>query len=685
MANSPEAIQFEGISVKEAADFEHCSQRTINTRIKTPADPKYLASALVPQPNGRLERRINPLSMTPMAQERWRTHELAKLAPKPPANIPNEHGQLSLLPRTKLDDEFAALHHLPESMREVVKVRLSVTSQIQNFNWKAANFQSKRAFLNHLAEVNHMSARSIQRLAKNHRESGSLMSLVPEIRGPERYTGSHLDADMRAHLQRAYVFEKMTVKQCYDSLIRYLTEKQNSPGCRASHLYKIPKYWTIARFIRSLGPLEIASRKGPETLKAACGYIDRTYRDLASLGRVEVDEWKCDFFAYDAKRPKNVRRWWLMIFYDAKSMFPLVGKLVTGSEHSPAHGIREADEIEILVRLLKEYGVPGGIYSDHGRFRGKTFGGHARRSEMFDGILDRLGIRKIEPREKNPRGSRLERFHRYLADQARTVPGWIGANDKQREMTRGDEQKALHERWTKGDPDVPRTPLLSNVEAMQKIEEWMNAWRDHDSEGTDMNGLSPRAVFAHGTPEGGFTKISDERIDWETAEHIPGELVETGGIIELRDGKRYSHPLLLTIQGERREVVRKRDDHSQIWVLPAAKGDETIIALRREPVGLNNPDNLARQMALQKRVQSLVGRTLKPLALIPEGFAPLEEAAAPPPAPHQEISGPEYLIEWRKSNARPKYTNEDADKILGALNDERKVKPVDFADLDLEG
>ncbi|HLI33415.1 MAG TPA: hypothetical protein VKW70_00100, partial [Terriglobia bacterium] len=148
---------------------------------------------------------------------------------------------------------------------------------------------------------------------------------------------------------------------------------------------------------------------------------------------------------------------WLLTFYDERSMYPLCWKLVSGNEYELRRGISENDEIELLVALLRDYGVPGAIHSDHGRFRGGTFGGRANPSQIANlkfqnwyGILDRLGIRKSEPREKNPKGNRLERFHRYLADCSRTLPGWIGANTDERKIAPGDAQLAEHQAWTKG-------------------------------------------------------------------------------------------------------------------------------------------------------------------------------------------------------------------------------------------
>jgi hypothetical protein len=120
--------------------------------------------------------------------------------------------------------------------------------------------------------------------------------------------------------------------------------------------------------------------------------------------------------------------------------------------------------------------------------------------------------------------------------------------------------------------------------------------------------------------------------------------------------------------------------------LPAAKGEETIIAKRRARVGANNPDELARQMELQKRVYKVAGATVKPLEYEPGSqyvdtgsqskavqvirpaeyiagnheLAPAAEAL--PPTPDREIGSVEYLMEHDRYK--------------------RRVKTLDFADLE---
>lgn len=649
-----------GLTIQEAKSLGVGCTRTIWNRMNDGTFQWWIGA------DGK--RYIHRRSLPASIQEKLLERELRASA----SARPTSGSQMQLFERIPIDDELEALE-FSEPTKAIISKRLYVVQQLENCNWRSLGFRSKRAFGNAISAQAGLSYRHLQRLAKSYRETRSLKSLVPEVRGPKPHKFPSLDVDAQIHLDACFL-KGLNARQAHSSLMRYLEIKQKSAGIGASYAYSFPSYHLVARFYRSRNALARAARNGAAALKQACGYIDRSYRDLRSLDVVETDEWKCDFLVYNPRRLKIVRRWWLLTFYDRRSMYPLVGKLVAGSDHDRRHGIRESDEIEILVTLLKEYGAPKEIYSDHGRFRGKTFGGR----ERFNGILDRLGIRKGEPREKNPRGSRLERFHRYLADCCRTVPGWIGANDKQREMTPGDAQRELHMRWVKGDPEVPRTPLLSITEAMAEIEKWMEAWRDHKSEGTDMDGLSPRAVFIHETPEGGFRRLTDTEIDFATAEHVHDRLIQSGGIIELRDGKRYSHPALLLLAGQRREIVRKRDDHSRISVLPAHKGEEIVIAQRRERVGLNDPKNLASAMELQNRIRKIAGRAVVPSEMKADPLL-LANAAAPlPDARRLGLVASIAVDNDGKGGVEPR---DFADLVV---NDDGKsgVEPLDFADLE---
>jgi hypothetical protein len=134
-------------------------------------------------------------------------------------------------------------------------------------------------------------------------------------------------------------------------------------------------------------------------------------------------------------------------------------------------------------------------------------------------------------------------------------------------------------------------------------------------------------------PPAGFIRISDEELTWATAETYDRP-IQKGGIVELPDGMRYSDPQLLLIQGERRQVNRARHDHGLIKVLPAAKGENVIVARLRGRVGGNDPDQLSREMELQNRLRKLVGNTVKPLEY--------EPIPAPPDSPtsRSDVSEP---------------------------------------------
>jgi hypothetical protein len=667
------------LTVEQVRDFERVSRMEVYRRMR-PGDTHFLVSR--DREDGQPGKLIDPRSMSFDARQRWRKR-LLETADRP--NPDSGPAQLGLLPRTEVDDQIDSLK-LPRSERDVILRRFRIVNLFLNCNWKAQGYSSKSEFLKAIAKQSETSEQSIQRWVSAWKQREDMNDLADELPGPMPGTGTVLDPDMRAHLHDCYLIRNLALSQCYRSLIAYLEGKQSSPGCRVAHLYRIPSRITVERFLHSLSSIDEAAREGPDALKAACGHIDRSYLDLTPLERVESDECKLNLFSYDPRRAVNrrgepwIRRYWLLTFYDARSVYPLAWDLCEGSEYELRHGIAVEDEINLFVALVRAFGVHMAIHSDRGRFRGKVWGGEPYQQRIdkefapADGIFKRVGqlagfsegIRHDMPRVHNPRGTRLERFHRWVADWFRGKPGWIGANTRERKMTHGDEDAERHKRWCVGKlaPGEP-SPLLTRDEVLAEVSKMMDAWREHNSEGTDMCGLTPRAVFVQCSPASGFPRISEDQLALATAQHFENERIETGGIIELRDGSRYSHPLLLGIAGQKREVVRLRHDHSFITVLPAQKGEETIAAPRRVRVGMNDPDELARQMELQNRINKLAGETVKPLEYHPGSqlpdVAPKDEAPSPA-LQHDEIGSVEYLMEHDRYK--------------------RRAKPLDFADLE---
>lgn len=606
--------------------------------------------------------------------------------------------QMTLLAPSPIDLKIAALQ-LSAPEKVVAVGRFRAIQPLVNHDFSALGFTSKSGYVRGVAAQVRVTQKTIWEWYARYRRHEDIADLANERPGPEPAgVGSQaLDAGARAFVKLCWEVEKLSKTQTYRKLLGYLEDKQR--GCGLSHAYEFPSSTTVYRFIDSLDALIQARRQGADALKAALGHIDRRYDDLASLERVDTDEWKYDVLAYDENHPKIVRRFWLLTFYDVRAAFPLVWEAVAGNEYEVRRGIAAEDEINLLVRLAREYGLPRAMNSDRGRFRGLTFGGRPLGEQIdkvfaeSNGILDQLSIRHNMPREHNPRGSRLERFHRYLSDCCRQIPGWIGSNTRERKMSPGDEQHREHAEWVRG--QRTSTPLLSRKQLLEETAKWMEEWRDHESQGTDMRGLSPRAVFVHNTPVEGFRKVSDAELAWATAQHFQNETIEAGGIITLPDGKRYSHPLLLLIQGEQRECVRLRDDHSFISVLPARKGEDAIMAPRRVPVGANDPAGLAQAMEFQARLRKLAsemgagriessGHRPAPVRNGPGAIEPLEDnrpITQSPDHPIHEISS----LEWMTAKGRTRRSApEPAVETVAPQAAEPEPSLYDIRDLSVE-
>jgi hypothetical protein len=611
------------------------------------------------------------------AQERWLQLRMQPAPAACPAPAIGAPAQVGLMPEVDADRQrLAALGISGTKADRVLRIFCAI-KPLFNHDYAALGFDSKAAYRESIAANLNLSLRHIERLEQAYKQREEIADLVKGTPGPKAGTVKALDLSARAHIKAEWL-KGLAKAQVYRSYQQYIEAKASSPGCRASHAYKLASRGTVENYIESLGALADAAREGKDALKAACGHIDRSYLDLAPLERVESDEVKLNLLSYDPRHPVNrrgepwIRRYWLLTFYDARSIFPLTWTLCEGSEYELRHGIAVEDEINLFVALVREFGVPRSIHSDRGRFRGKIWGGEPYQQHIdqkfapVNGILQRVGqlagfaegIRHDMPRVHNPRGTRLERFHRWVADWFRGKPGWIGANTRERKMTRGDDEAERYKLWCVGKlAPGERSPLMTRDEKLTEVSRMMEAWRDHNSDGTDMHGMTPRAVFTQNSPASGFARISEEELAFATAQHFENEHIAQGGIIQLRDGSRYSHPQLAALKGQKREVVRLRHDHSFITVLPAQKGESTIIAPRRVRVGMNDPDELARQSEYQARLQKLAGVIVKSMEYDPGAqFAeqPKAETAAAPPAPETEISGVEFVMEDARYKSRVK-------------------------------
>jgi hypothetical protein len=184
---------------------------------------------------------------------------------------------------------------------------------------------------------------------------------------------------------------------------------------------------------------------------------------------------------------------------------------------------------------------------------------------------------------------------------------------------------------------------MTRDEILSEVDKMMQAWREHNSEGTDMCGMTPHAVFTQCAPVSGFRQIPEDQLVFATAQHFENQLIRKGAIIELRGGLQYFHASLAPLAGQKREVVRLRNDHSFITVLPAHKDQPEIIAPRHIPVGMKDDEELSRQMELHKRIEKIVGESVKPLDYDPGSHFVAANAEAEPPKAADMIQPSEFI------------------------------------------
>jgi hypothetical protein len=686
----------------EVAACEDISRREVYRRGQQDESGRYLDEAPLIWKNredGKPGRLYDPASLSATGRERLKLSRLSAAMDaytRPATSLTDKSTQLSLIPDVDANRRRLAAMGVPGEKADEVLREFGAMQPLFNGDHILLHYKSHGALRKDIAKKLGVSARTLQRRERAFKRRQFLGDLVKRDPGPRVGERLTLDLSIRSFIREMWL-QGQTRAQIVRAVQGYIQTKANSPEWRASHSCKRPSRSTIEREINRLDALTDAAREGPDSVHAASGHISRAYLDLESLERVESDEVKLNALSFDPRRPVNrrgepwIRRYWLLTFYDARAMYPLVWHLCEGSEYELRHGIAVEDEINLFVALIRGFGVPAAIHSDRGRFRGRDWGGEPYQQRIdkefapANGILQRVGqlaglpegIRHDMPRVHNPRGTRLERFHRWVADWFRSKPGWIGANTKERKMTHGDAEAECHKLWCVGSlAPGERSPLMTRDEIFSEVNKTMEAWRQHNSEGTDMCGMTPHAVFTQCAPVSGFRQISEDQLAFATAKHFENQLIRQGGIIELPGGLKYFHASLAPLAGQKREVARLRHDHSFITVLPAQKGQPEIIAPRRIRVGMKDEQELSRQMELHKRIEKIVGESVKPLeydpgsqfveapkasqVIHPSEFMAAQEAPEPDAPDFPETGS----VEWQSEGKGP------------------RPEPWDFADLE---
>ncbi len=632
LSTIPEAMRLTPADVMDAESLRSLPE--VYSRLM-PGDALELTWAMAPRPEGsrgpKMVKVIDARSLTPAGRERWgkkaakdrmensQFFQECEAIPKAAASLTTEpakhQGEIFLRPEIETLDA-------PYTHQQIAQQRLEALEPLYNGAWRK-DYGTRDQCLEAMAARLQVSIRTMRRWKAAYEASGKgfagLRALIKDQPGPE--PGRKLE-DWMQHFVFQEVLEGLTRERCYDELLAEKARRQAAWG--PAKIYTEPTRSAVYRYfakLRSKAPIE-ARLSGRDAVKASAMQISRTY-DCHSLDRVDADEWITDVFAYDSdnliwrsgKRKGQIRvgRFYLVTMLDERAIYPLDFCLV---EFPNAE-----DEIDLLVRVIQRYGVPGLLNTDRGRFRGHIFGGEFRQfdrdamRERANGILGQLQIGRNMPREHNPQGCRLERFHLELARFCREHlrgRGWCGADtdERQQQSTVDSLELPAHERWVKGQ-GTEATPLLSRDELAAKFLEFFAWWRSqHQSEGTDMKGLTPHMVFNREAPPDGFRQVSPEELDRKTSRLYEQRVVQTGGTVEISEGpyqvtRYYSHELLF-LQGQRRDVLRSRYDRSRIRVLPAVLGETEIVAPVMPRVGVSDPEKLGQAIAEKQFSRHLI-------------------------------------------------------------------------------
>jgi hypothetical protein len=218
--------------------------------------------------------------------------------------------------------------------------------------------------------------------------------------------------------------------------------------------------------------------------------------------------------------------------------------------------------------------------------------------ELLAGPLGDLGVKPRLTVESNPRANRIERaIHREYARRATDFSiSWRGANIDERKKTDIDERVRRHLREHCKYGTCP-PQLLSIQEAKGIVAKWVNELNVAETRAKGCKGLTRLAAFRQFSPsaeEIARREVDDARVDMAFAERDQ-RTIQTGGIIQLSDGLRYSDIRLIGWAGNRVEVVRSRHDPSTLQVsLPGQEA--AVIAHLRRAVGTNEPDVLSEEI-----------------------------------------------------------------------------------------
>jgi hypothetical protein len=358
-------------------------------------------------------------------------------------------------------------------------------------------------------------------------------------------------------------------------------------------------------------------RDGKEAVKTAAGYIDRLYDDEFAGDTWCLDEWEIDGAFYDEQDHRRIFNYGagrpivhILTILDERTTH-IIDYLVTW-QVSLEDGV-----LALAERTIRQHFLPQRAVSDRaGRFRALVRGHMVVGSDdelvkKLAGPLGELGVIPRGSEEKNPRANRLERLHRLYADRARDFgPSWKPPLEKHehREIDDAvDRHLNAHCRYGTIGPQ-----LMSIQDAERRIAQWVGEINLADTEAKGCNGLTRLAAFRQFQPpadEIAQRKPNQAALDLAFAERDERAIRE-GGVLELKDGARYSCPQLIEWRlrlgsGVKIPVMRYRRDPLHLIVSPP--GGEPFTAERRAIVGTKDEALLSDQIEKLAHVRKVVG------------------------------------------------------------------------------
>ena len=361
----------------------------------------------------------------------------------------------------------------------------------------------------------------------------------------------------------------------------------------------------------------MAPSNGKEAVKTAAGYIDRLYDDEFAGDTWCLDEWEIDGAFYDEEDHRRIFNYGngrpivhILTILDERTTC-IIDYLVTWQ-------VSLEDAVFALAeRMIRQHFLPRRMVADRaGRFRALVRGRMVVGSDdelvrKLAGPLGELGVIPRGSEEKNPRANRLERLHRLYADRARDFgPSWKPPLEKHehREIDDAvDRHLKIYCRYGGIGPQ-----LMSIQEAERRIAQWVEDINLAETEAKGCNGLTRLAAFRQFQPpadELAQRKPNQAALDLVFAERDERAIRE-GGIIELKDGARYSCPQLIEWRsrlgsGVKIPVMRYRRD--PLYLIVSPPGAEPFTAERRAIVGTKDEALLSNEIEKQAHIRKVIG------------------------------------------------------------------------------